>query len=800
MNNKASVGIKPVGGISFGSWRARLSTSAVTLAFSLALILIVTGIASAQALANLSVIVKEGETLRDLAGKYLQDPNLWQEILRENHIDDVTAVVPGKKLNIPVAKILRADRFLEAALATIQRATQVGARVFARDLIDRAVQLHNMALLRRKAGAWEETAQTAAQARKKAEDAAAETMAKRDVKARAILSDRQGTVDKRKPEDLVWQETLLNGILIEQEKVRTLSQSQAEITFQDESRLRLNENSQAIIRSMRVDPLEKNQKTQVSLVSGDVYALLKGTSGRKKFQVDVKDVELQNASRNFRVIRDTVATKVANYDSGRMQVTSAGSTVTLGKNQGTIVKHQQKPEAASELLKSPELDRPEDREEIFQHNATLTWKPVASAVSYWLEIASDPIFQRSVVNHWGVITETHFSVSHLATGVYYWRVAAIDSSGLPGATSQMRRFAIQSDVDAPYLMIASPEDGRLIRQNPAQLVGETERSALLTLNGQPVNVESNGKFALDYTLQRGVNTLAFEAQDQAGYVTRRQRTLLYMPDQEAVIRYDPALPRLQAKHFLVQGDTLSLSGVTTAQWQIQTHSASGRIWTSAFADESGRFRLNIPVKRENERFTLLAISPSGFVTKDAFTLTRDQKPPTITVDELPPRVTRLPEFRLRGRVRDADVARLNGRVITLSQERFDTSVALVPGRNRIEFTAVDQVGNKAVASWVVLHDVDPPELVSHRVSWPRSSASNLLIIEVAARDVAGLKQAAPYQLQVGRDVQSGFLRLNQASQSYQAITPLPQGAQNSVRLKLVELEDYAGNRKAYAFK
>jgi hypothetical protein len=251
---------------------------------------------------------------------------------------------------------------------------------------------------------------------------------------------------------------------------------------------------------------------------------------------------------------------------------------------------------------------------------------------------------------------------------------------------------------------------------------------------------------------------------------------------------------------LVQGDTLSLSGTTTAKWQIQMQSESGRVRAGTFADDSGRFRLNIPVQHQSAGFTLLAISPSGFVTRDEFTLTRDQEPPTITVDELPPPVTRIPEFRLRGRVRDADMVTLNGRVLTLSQERLDTSVALAPGRNRIELTAVDQVGNKVAASWVVLHDVDPPELVTHRVTRPHASESNLLIMEVVARDVSGLKQAAPFRLQVGRAVQSGFLRLNKASQSYQAIAPLPQGDKHSVRFKSVELEDYAGNRRAYVFK
>lgn len=34
------------------------------------------------------MIVKEGETLRDIAKQYLQDSDLWEEILRFNRIED----------------------------------------------------------------------------------------------------------------------------------------------------------------------------------------------------------------------------------------------------------------------------------------------------------------------------------------------------------------------------------------------------------------------------------------------------------------------------------------------------------------------------------------------------------------------------------------------------------------------------------------------------------------------------------------------------------------------------------------
>ena len=112
----------------------------------------------------------------------------------------------------------------------------------------------------------------------------------------------------------------MNAVLIEEEKVRTLSRSTAQITFRDDSRLRLNANSQALIQRMRVDPLSREEEAKVSLIEGDFYALLAGKSQRKNFELEVPEVETQIDPTNFWVRRDTSGSKFTNYD----QRTSTG--------------------------------------------------------------------------------------------------------------------------------------------------------------------------------------------------------------------------------------------------------------------------------------------------------------------------------------------------------------------------------------------------------------------------------------------------------------------------------------------
>ncbi|MDH3601621.1 MAG: LysM peptidoglycan-binding domain-containing protein, partial [Candidatus Tectomicrobia bacterium] len=269
---------------------------------------------------KLSVVVKEGETIRDIAQAYLNDPNLWKDILRFNGIQDAVTIVPGKILNIPVGKIRRANQNLKAALAEHQRATEAGAKVFARSIIGEAVRLYDVALVQRQDSRWEEAARTAAQAEQKAKAAYVEAMTKREAKAKAVLSYRKRIVHGLRPQDADWRAAETDDFIIEQEKVRTLSEAEAVILFHDESDLRMREFSQVIIRAMRIDLLKQKAKTKVSLVSGNLQALLQGASAKKKFEVDVqgdKGVRIDNESRHFILKHDAASTKLANYDTGQ---------------------------------------------------------------------------------------------------------------------------------------------------------------------------------------------------------------------------------------------------------------------------------------------------------------------------------------------------------------------------------------------------------------------------------------------------------------------------------------------------
>ncbi|HET6518630.1 MAG TPA: FecR domain-containing protein, partial [Geminicoccaceae bacterium] len=587
-------------------------------------------------------------------------------------------------------------------------------------LIGQAIQLRDSALGQRRAGDWEGAAELADNARLTAERALEAALKQRDATAEALLSDRDGWVEGQRPQDLVWGDRPLNTVLIEQEKVRTLSRSTAQITFRDDSRLRLNANSQALIQRLRADPLSRTEEAKVSLVAGDVYALLAGRSQRRQFELEVPEVETRIESTNFWARHDASGSKFANYDDRTLEVAARGESVVLGRNEGTVVRRGEAPSDKIDVLPPPALVAPQDDAVAFNADVDLQWAPVASAAGYWLEVAGDPAFRQMTLSRWG-LKDAGFAADGLDIGAYYWRVAALDKFGLPGARSDVRRFNVRADTVPPFVSIAEPAEGAIVRRGPVRVAGASEPGVTLTLGGGggPVAVGPDGAFAASVDPKPGVNEVVVEARDRAGNATRRSRSFIFMPDERAAVIFDDGIPRLGPRHFVTERDVISLAGKAAPSAQVHIRAAAadgGAARASAYTDAEGRFRVNVPLRAETEEFELQVVTPSGFETADRFAVSSDERPPAVELDEPPPAVTAVEWLQLRGRAAGATELLLNGRPVPAADDVFDETVTLHPGANEIEMVATDLVGNVRVERWQVVLDQEPPLLVRQSLS------------------------------------------------------------------------------------
>jgi hypothetical protein len=745
---------------------------------------------------EIKVRVQEGQSLRDIARTQLGDPDLWTEILQANGLTSPAEVRPGMELVVPAGEIADADRALNQALAKIQGATQQGARLFAPRQIERAIARYDEGVARRKAGEWTDAVAAAGEAERAATAALQLAAASRDAAAEARLTDREGSVEGRTPQDLVWTDRERDAILIEEEKVRTLSRSSAQITFRDDSRLRLNANSQAVIRRMRTDPLSRTEEAKVSLVEGDFYALLSGKSERRKFELQVPEVETEIESRSFWVRHDGSGAKFTNYDDGILRVAAHGSEVELGRNEAALVRTGQQPSDKVDIRATTTLLAPADDSQTVGADVGLSWRPVADAVGYWLELAFDPAFQRMKLSRWG-LKDTSFQTGELDVDTYYWRVAALDKFGLPGERGAVWRFHVRVDQMPPFLMIAEPPEGATIAHSPITVRGQTEPGIRLLLDGKPVEVGDDGWFRTEVTADPGEGRISFQATDRAGNLTERQRAYRFVPDEAAVLDFDDDIPQLAPRHFVTRHDVISLTGGTHAGARLVLRVAGQPMREATYAGQDGRFTLNVPAAARTTVYGIDVVQPSGLTVQDEFSVSLDRDPPSIRLDRPPPVITSVEWLPVRGRAAGATGLTLNGRPVQLIGDQFDETVTLASGSNRITLEAVDLVGNARTDSFDVQLDQQPPELVDYRVAPKEVRAGEPIRVEVRASDPSGLRQVAPFKLRVAGTDYEEFLERGGDAESYGATLLLPKDAAGPVELREVEIEDYAGNKARF---
>jgi len=775
---------------------AKKASSGMTYYFVFVFICLIGGIdAVAQTSKPLSITVQQNENIRDLAQKYLGDPDLWTEILKSNGLQSAAEIKPGMTLNISSDLVQLSQQQLQSALQSIQSATEAGAKVFAADSIARAIFLYDESVAHRKNGVWQKSIERARLAKISAENARRETMTKRNTTGVAELTDRKGSVESRMPVEPVWKEAQLKAKLVESEMVRTLSSSFAEITFHDESRIRLNENSQAVIQKMRVDLLAKKKESSVSLVTGNAFALLASNQKKKNFDFVIPGVSTKVNSKNFWVQKDEQTTKVANYE-GEIEITAQGATVVVGENQGSLVKANQKPMAPTLLLPSPAPASPENNATLFGGQINFKWSEIAGALNYWLEISRDKSFTNVIVNA-NAIKSNAFAADLPSEGSYYWRVAAIDPNGFPSRFSERGFFNIADDTTAPFLQLTTPEDGAILREATVRVAGAIEKDAALFLNGSSVQVSSGGVFEIEHPLKDGANEIILEAKDLARNTSRIRRTVTYVADSRVGISYSNTLKALRPKHFVVPTSEFTLSSTSKPRAAITLLRMSTALSMRTFADDAGYFQFTVQNLIGKERFSLSAMTPAGYSAKDTFMVEVDNTPPQIKLDAELPAVVAADTLRLSGAILGATNLKINEQEIKFANDRFVNRLQLKAGMNLIQIIATDFAGNVTALEKRVVLDREPPKLLQHQIISQTTANAKLIQIEVKAQDASAMKRTAKFILQAGSFSYSGYLKFNPASQAYEETATLPKDAPDGVKLKSVVLEDYYGNQKEY---
>lgn len=733
------------------------------------------------------VTYEAGDTIRSVAEEYLNDPDLWPQILELSGIASTADLEPGSVLRIPVEQVAAADGALATSLEAIQRATAEGARIFASLEIEAAIEHREAAVERRGAGDWSGVVALARSAIENAELALRLSLEQRDRAAEAIVSDVQGEVEGRTPKEPNWSPRATEDILVEYERVRTLSDSTAQVTFRDLSRLRLNENSNAVIQRMRTDPLTGGDLTEVSLLGGDFYALLNQLGDRTTFSVDVPGIETETKSADFWISHDEDASRFANYDVAALDITRQGQTISLGENEGAVIDTASGAAERATVLRETELVAPAPEARFFSAAAELEWRGPEDAEAYWLEVAADADFNTMRTSEWGLRTSS-LRLDDLAPGEYHWRVSALDSLGLPGKRSLSRRFSVLVDDTPPFLTVLAPREGEILSDPTVTIAGETESGATLDIDGRYLAASETGRFTQTITAAAGANSVRITAVDAAGNMSERTRSFVYRPGTSLEIEFDDKVPHDAEGRFLTRADALDVHARVPADEgsPVRVLDGAGAIVVNTAVGAEGAVVLAVPASAEGADYVVEVLAPDGSVEGSAaFTAVADPVPPELVLDLPPPGATALQWMELSGAAGDAVALTVNGTAGGLVGGRFVAGVGLSPGPNAIEIVATDAVGNVAVKRFDIVFDDQPPEILSATLQ----RSEGVLEVLVEAADASGLRQASSYRLSIDGIERQGFLRCDASGNCRDT---LPAGS-GEVRLIQVQVSDYAGN-------
>jgi hypothetical protein len=733
-----------------------------------------------------------GTSLRSLAQKYLNDPDLWPIILRLNSIDDISDLQEGQEFLLPANQVKLSASALDASLVEIQKANEAGAQLFAPVLIKNAIDYRDRAVVENNNGIYAESISLSSKSIASAGEARTTSEQRRDVEAEARLSDRQGWVEGQKIQENSWSDRELNSVLNEQEKLRTLSDSTAQVVFRDASRLRLNPNSQAVIQRMRDDPLSRRKEAQISLVEGDFYALLAPESERSKLEVSLKNVDAKIDSGNFWVSQDKDTAKFSNYDNAPVAIVSGGETMTLGRNEGAVVRSGEAPEEKVDVFGRPTLTAPQDNSIIYGSTARLAWEEMPGQHGYWVEIAFDPRFDSMVDSKWG-IAENHTDDLALAPGAYYWRVAALDSLGLPGQMSTVRKFELINDSAPPFLRIRTPGPAAVLREAAVSVSGETEAGSAVFVQGEVASVDQNGRFFFTLQATEGQNDVAVVARDPAGNETKRQLQFIYLKDEKRAILYDSTVLRDGGGRFLTSGRQLSLAGVVAEGAKVTIVDSLGGARSETYADQSGHFAINVPLTADAETLKVSVTTVSGYAYEEPIEAIVSDQPPKFKLRKPLRPITSQAELEIDIDVQNAATLTVSGEPAEMRDGVAHARLTLKPGPNLVEVVATNAVGLVTIEKHTVVFDDQKPEMTDKEVVAKRLGETEMLSIRIGASDASGLALTSRFRVATPGGERSGVLRFNKANSSYQGSIEVPVRPDGSPLDIVVELTDMAGN-------
>jgi len=330
-----------------------------------------------------------------------------------------------------------------------------------------------------------------------------------------------GKVEVKRANSVTWENADYRTTLDRGDLIRTGDDGAARLTFVDGTTYTVKSNSFVTVEQNYID---RDKSTSVAMhISSGAVDLATGTwpSPRSRAEVSFANARASLQENSRAAVRTdpstnenqiTVSAGAANMQVGNQHVEiGEWERVTFNQSSGELTK--------TTVLAPPNLSAPLNLQPLIEADPKhasvhFAWSAIPEAASYSLRVSTNSMFTRIAAEK--VVSGTSVDLSGFDPGDYFWSVTAIDAHKKESAPSDAFKFTLISQGKSEEMLLEV--DGTELHGNVAELMGRTEPSAALIINGEAVaDIRPDGRFRyFTQPLARGSHEIVVTGQNRRG--------------------------------------------------------------------------------------------------------------------------------------------------------------------------------------------------------------------------------------------------------------------------------------------
>ena len=398
--------------------------------------------------AGLSHKLLPGESMKDLAVRYMDGPEDVYELLRYNGIENPAQVANGMILSLPGEVRTRARDALARAEGAMGLSMDAMGPRFAAPEHQAAAAALTQAREAKREARYDQAVLLSEIAERRAREAAEAALRNQWAADPARLTAVAGLIEISSDGGKTWKPARTGDRIVASDLVRSGEKSRAEVTLANGSVLQLSESSQMTASRLEVNRKSGARRTELKVILGDILGDIVPKDEKKKDETfDIKSSKSSISIRGtvLKVGADPAGASRISMFEGATEVTAGGKSQELVKNFGMVVSPRGEASGPLRLIAAPRPD-PAGGITSATQRVHLRWTPTnkVERLSAWVvELAKDRAFNQ-VVELVSPTAREHLT-GVLPDGRYFWRVHGVDRDGLAGPPSAPCSIVIQKD-------------------------------------------------------------------------------------------------------------------------------------------------------------------------------------------------------------------------------------------------------------------------------------------------------------------------------------------------------------------